>query len=49
MIAGDRPGNSRDAGITGRADELADVPIGGQPGDQRMLSGAAADHENSHC
>ena len=47
-VAGNRPGDSRDAGISGCADQFADVPIGGQPGNEGMFPGAAADHENSH-
>ena len=37
-----------DSGIAGRGDDLADVALGGQPGDQRVLARAAADNENSH-
>ena len=42
-------GEARDAGIPGRADELADVAVGGESGDERVLARAAADDENSHC
>ena len=38
----------RDARITGRADERADVRFGGKPRDEGMLARAAADDENSH-
>ena len=37
-----------DARVPGRADELADVAVDGQPGDQRVLARAAAENENSH-
>ena len=37
-VAGNRSGDPRDAGIPGRADELADVPISGEPGDERMFA-----------
>ena len=46
---GDGRGERGDPGISGRADDVADVAIGGQPGDQRVLARAAADDENSHC
>ena len=36
-------------GLPGAHDELADVAIGEQPGDQRVLARAAAEDENSHC
>ena len=39
------PGNS---GVPGRGDDFTDVPIGGQPGDQRVFARAAAEDENSH-
>ena len=35
-------------GISGRGDDLADVAIGGETGDQRVLARAAAENENSH-
>ena len=39
----------RNPGIARRADNLADVAVGDQPGDQRVLARAAADDQNSHC
>ena len=47
-IAGGRACQSGDPGITRRADKLAHVPVRGQAGNQRMLSCAAANDENSH-
>ena len=37
-----------DPGISGRADDVADVAVARQPGDQRVLARAAADDQNSH-
>ena len=48
MSTGNGPGERGDAGIARGADELADVAIGGEPGDERVLARAAADDENSH-
>ena len=35
--------------VPGRADDLADVAIGGEPRDERVLARAAAENQNSHC
>ena len=40
--------SARDSGVPGRAHDLADVAIGGKPGDQRVLARAAAENQNSH-
>jgi hypothetical protein len=47
-VTGNRSSQPRDAGISRRAEELADIAIGRETSDQRMLSGAAAEDQNSH-
>src|SRR5206468_1992077 len=37
-----------DAGVSGCAPQLAHVPIGREPGDQRVLARTAPDNENPH-
>ena len=47
-IDGNGPGETCDARVPGNDQELADIAISVEPGDERMLAPAAADYENSH-
>ena len=49
MLAGDGSGERCDSWIAGRANDLGDVTIGGEPSDERVLARATADDQNSHC